>query len=164
MKIFFINTNKYPLENNILEQYAEQNKKQQHCYGRYLVHNVAKKVFGIENSEIEIINKKPRFKNSKLQFSISHSENMIIVAFDENPIGTDIEIMKERNFRDLFARYNIKSDSKELFYKYWTEYEATIKLQGIPKTKIHKQIDNFMLSVVGDFDENYEIIDYKTII
>ena len=164
MKIFYININEFPLEETILEQYAEQNKKQQHCYGRYLVHNVAKKVFGIDNTEIEIVKKKPKFKYNNLQFSISHSENMVIAAFDEKPLGADIEIMKERNFKDLFARYNIQSNSKELFYTYWTEYEATIKLQGIAKSKIHTTIDNFMISVVGDFEENYEIINYKTLV
>ena len=164
MKIFYININEFPLEETILGQYAEQNKKQQHCYGRYLVHNVAKKVFGIDNTEIEIVKKKPKFKYNNLQFSISHSENMVIAAFDEKPLGADIEIMKERNFKDLFARYNIQSNSKELFYTYWTEYEATIKLQGIAKSKIHTTIDNFMISVVGDFEENYEITNYKTLV
>ena len=163
MKIFYININEYPLEEDILMQYAEQNKKPQHCYGRFLVHNIANKIYGVKNTEIEITNKKPKFKYDNLQFSISHSENYIIVAFDKNPIGIDIEIMKERNFKDLFARYNIQSNSKELFYKFWTEYEATIKLQGNANTKINTKLDNFMISIVGDFDEDYEIINYATI-
>lgn len=163
MKVFFIDTEKFPLDETTLNRYAEQNNKKQHCYGRFLVHNVAEKVFGITNSEIEIVNKKPKFKYSDLQFSISHSENMVVAAFDKNPIGADIEIMKERNFKGLFARYNIESNDKEVFYKYWTEYEAKIKLQGEVKTKIHEKIGNFMLSVVGDFDENYEITDFGAI-
>ena len=99
---------------------------------------------------------KPYFKNSNLQFSISHSENIVLVAFDNNPVGADIEIMKDRNFKDIFARYNIKENAtKELFYTFWTEFEAKLKLQETPKTKIHFPFqDKFMVSVAGDFNEN----------
>ena len=97
-----------------------------------------------------------------MNFSISHSENIILVAFDENPIGADIEVMKERNFKELFARYNYKGEkiSKELFYKFWTEYEAGIKLQGTPKTKENfPLLSNFMVTVAGNFEEKFEIFE-----
>ena len=71
-------------------------------------------------------------------------------------------IMKERNFKELFARYNYKGEniSKELFYKFWTEYEAGIKLQGTQKTKINfPLLETFMVTAVGNFDENYEIFE-----
>ncbi len=168
MKIFYVDSAKYEIEKNILKsflkdrKFASIEKEIQHCYGRFLLEKVAKEVFKIENTEIEIINKKPRFKFSDIHFSISHSENIILIAFDKNPVGIDIEIMKERNFKELFARYNYKGEniSKELFYKFWTEYEAGIKLQGTPNTKINfPLLETFMVTAVGNFDENYEIFE-----
>ena len=165
MNIFFVDTNKYKTDSVILKSFADkkflsEEKEKQHCYGRLLIKTAAKDFYNIDNTEIEIVNKKPRFKHNDLQFSISHSENIVLAAFDENPIGADIEFMRERNFKELFARYNYKGDniSKELFYKFWTEYEAGIKLQGSPKNKINFIFQNdFMITVLGNFDEKYEI-------
>lgn len=167
MKVFYLNTDKFTVPDDVLKKhltdrkFASKEKEKQHCYGRFLVEKVAKEFYNLENTELEVVNKKPRFKNSDLHFSISHSENIILAAFDKNPVGADVEIMKERNFKELFARYNYKGKdiSKELFYQFWTQYEAGIKLQGTFKTKISQQIENnFMLTVVGNFDDNYEII------
>lgn len=168
MKIFFVNSAQYIIDENLLKSFlknrvfSSKDKEKQHCYGRFLVDKIAKEIYKIEDTELEVINKKPRFKNSNLNFSISHSENIILVAFDENPIGADIEVMKERNFKELFARYNYKGEkiSKELFYKFWTEYEAGIKLQGTPKTKENfPLLSNFMVTVAGNFEEKFEVFE-----
>ena len=168
MKIFFVDSATYEIDNNLLKSFLKDRKfssiekERQHCFGRFLLNKVAEEIYNIENRELEIVNKKPRFKHSVINFSISHSENIILLAFDNNPIGSDIEVMKERNFKELFARYNYKGAniSKELFYKFWTEYEAGIKLQGTPQTKQNfLLLDNFMVTVVGNFNENYEIFE-----
>lgn len=165
MQIYYINTDEYKIDENVLEKYktrkyTSKEKEYQHLVGRYLLKKIAKEVYKIENPEIEIVNKKPRFKNSEIKFSISHSKNIVLVAFDKNPIGADVEEMRERNFKEIFERYNYKGQdiSKETFYKFWTEYEARIKLQGTPKTKISRIIENnFTLTVVGNFNKEYEI-------
>ena len=166
MKLFYIDIDEYSIDADVLKNFADrkflsEEKEKQHCYGRFLVKTAAEMFFNLDNTEIEIVNKKPRFKNNQLQFSISHSNNIVIAAFDENPIGVDIEFMKERNFKEIFKRYNYKGEniSKELFYKFWTEYEAGIKLQGSPKTKVTFPFkDNFMITVAGNFtEENYQI-------
>lgn len=168
MKIFYADTNKFNIDEKILKSFLKDRKftsaekEKQHCFGRLLIQTVAKEFFNIENHELEIINKKPRFKNSDIQFSISHSQNIVLAAFDKNPIGVDIEFMKERNFKELFARYNYKGEniSKELFYKFWTEYEAGIKLQGTPKTKLTIPfLNSFMLTVAGNFEDDYKIFE-----
>lgn len=169
MKIFYIDINEYSADMDFLKRFADrkflsEKKEMQHCYGRFLVKTAAKEFYKIEDTEIEIVNSKPRFKNSELNFSISHSNNIVMAAFDENPIGLDIEFMKERNFKEIFERYNYKSKniSKDVFYKFWTEYEAAIKLQGSPKTKITFSFkDNFMVTVAGNFDENYKIYEFS---
>ena len=167
MKIFYVDTDKYLIDDDFLKSFGDrkflsEEKERQHCFGRLLVKTTAKDFYKLENSDVEIVNKKPRFINSKLHFSISHSENIILAAFDENPVGADIEFMKERNFKELFARYNYKGENitKELFYKFWTEYEAGIKLQGSPKIKVTFPFkDNFMITVVGNFDKNYQMFE-----
>lgn len=168
MKIFFVDSAKYNVDSDVLKsflkdrKFSSTEKEKQHCYGRFLLNKVAKEIYNIENTELEIINKKPRFKHSDMNFSISHSENIILIAFDSNPVGIDIEIMKERNFKELFARYNYKGAniSKELFYRFWTEYEAGIKLQGTPKTKTNfPLLETFMVTAAGNFEENFEIFE-----
>lgn len=167
MDIFYIDTDKYILDKRILLSYADRKflsveKEKQHCYGRFLVKKTAEIVYRVEDTGIEVINKKPRFKNSSLKFSISHSKNIVVAAFDENPVGVDIEFMKERNFKEIFARYNYKGNniSKELFYSFWTEYEAGIKLQGSSKTKITIPFNkDFMLTVAGNFNKDYKIFE-----
>lgn len=168
MNIFYTDINKLNIDEQTLKSFLKDRKftsvekEKQHCLGRMLIQTVAKKFFNIENTEIEIVNKKPRFKYSNIQFSISHSQNIVLAAFDKNPIGADIEFMKERNFKELFARYNYKGEkiSKELFYKFWTEYEAGIKLQGTPKTKLTIPfLDSFMLTVAGNFEDDYKIFE-----
>ena len=165
MKIFYLDINEYPSNIDFLKKFADrkflcETKEIQHCYGRFLVKTAAKDFFKLDDTEIEIVNNKPRFKNNKLQFSISHSANIVLAAFDINHVGADIEFMKERNFKEIFKRYNYKGEniSKELFYKFWTEHEAVIKLQGSPKTKITIPFENnFMITVAGNFEENYKI-------
>jgi len=114
--------------------------KEQHSEaGRQLAIKAAQKVFGIEYPEIEVVDNKPRFVNSDLHFSISHSNKLVAVCFDHEPVGFDIEFMKDRNFERFAARYNIPAQ-KEEFYRFWTAYEARIKLQTKPQ-----QLKTFML-------------------
>ena len=58
--------------------------KYHHEAGRYILEYVAKNFYKIENSELEIVNDKPKFKHSNIKFSISHSNNIAAVCFDEN--------------------------------------------------------------------------------
>ena len=170
MQIYYINTDEYkPIQIDIKNKTKNNKsilKEEQHQIGRFLVDSIAKYIYKIENREIEIINKKPKFKYSNMNFNISHSNNIILVAFDKNPIGVDIEEMKDRNFEELSKRYckNGEKFSKEIFYKFWTEYEAGIKLQGEIKTKITKIIEEkYLLTVVGDFTGKTPIYKIKEI-
>ena len=103
MQIYYINTDEYNIKQEVLDKYktkkiTSKEKEKQHLTGRYLLEKIAKEVYQIENTEIEIINKKPKFKNSDINFSISHSKNIVLIAFDKNPVGADVEEMTERNF------------------------------------------------------------------
>ena len=139
MKIFYIEIKNTP---------QKEKKKLQSAIGRHIAKEVAKVFYNIEDTEIITENKKPKFKNVDLCFNISHSNNIVAVAFDTMPLGLDVEYMKERDFKSLLERYNIESDDKELFYQFWTEYEASIKIQAEIKQKLcFKLKDDYMLSL-----------------
>jgi len=84
---------------------------------------------------------KPYFQNfKKLQFSISHSKNRLVIAFSwSSSIGVDIEFVKFRHYQKLAERIataeEIKSFAsskrkKQDFYKLWTKKEAISKVSG----------------------------------
>ena len=80
--------------------------------------------------------------NSKLQFNISHSDEVAVFAFSRyNEIGIDIEKIKDIQDMDGVINicftdyeknwYKARRDSNaELFYKVWTAKEAFIKAIG----------------------------------
>ena len=142
MKIFYIKIN-----NN--EKCTKLNlKKLQSQIGRLITKFVAEYFYNIEDTNIIIENKKPKFENADICFNISHSNNIVAVAFDSFPLGLDIEFMKDRDFKLLLERYNINSNNKEFFYQFWTEYEAKIKIQNETKQKISFKLEpNYMLSL-----------------
>lgn len=132
MDLYYINCENF--EGNTL-------KEKQHNAGRYIVEYVAKNILNLENSEIIIENKKPKFKYSNIKFSISHSNCWAVVGFSKNEIGIDIEKMQERDYKAIAKRmkFDLKEDSLSDFYRCWTIFEAKYKLQQ--KAKSVKTID-----------------------
>ena len=123
-------------------------KKLQSALGRHIAKEVARVFYDVKDTEIIIENNKPNFKNTDVCFNISHSNNIVAVALDDMPLGLDLEYMKDRDFKSLLERYNINSDSKDIFYQFWTEYEASIKIQAETKQKLcFKLKDDYMLSL-----------------
>lgn len=157
MDIFYLDSrNFFSVEDEIIKYFGKdfksEKRKSEHAFGRFLVKTVAENFYGALNSSIAIKDSKPYFLNCSLQFSISHSRNIILAAFDNNPVGIDIEFMKERNFHQIFRYYklNIEHPDKELFYHFWTSYEARIKLHQDPVSYCSfKLFDEFMLSIVS---------------
>lgn len=123
MKIFY-----YDLSSYLIEKKVER-KKLQSTLGRYIVSFVAKTIYGVEDTEIIIENKKPKFLNSQLCFNISHSNNIVAVAFDDYSIGFDVECMKDRDYKAISQYLKVNLNNKKEFYQYWTQYEAKIKIQ-----------------------------------
>ena len=142
MKIFYIELK------NTSELKRVEKRKLQSQLGRHLAKQIAEVFYNVQNTEIILQNEKPKFKNSSLCFNISHSENLVAIAFDDEPLGLDVEYMKDRDFKSLLERYNIVSNSKDLFYQFWTEYEAEYKIQAEIKQKIcFKLLPDYMLSL-----------------
>ncbi|MCK0148124.1 4'-phosphopantetheinyl transferase superfamily protein [Arenibacter sp. F26102] len=111
---------------------------------------------------------KPSFYNcDHLEFNLSHSGNMVILAFvKENQIGVDIEQIKynfdclsiANNFfsdQEINQLQNIpKNDQKIAFYRCWTRKEAFIKAEG---SGLSFPLTSFSVSL--DSDSKAELIE-----
>lgn len=136
-------------------KYLSQEKYYEHLLGLFLVRFIAKNIYNVENTEIEIKNKKPCLKFSDLNFSISHSQDIILCAFSKNFIGADVEYMRDRDFGQILSRYgeSIENPTEEFFYKFWTKHEAVIKLGMIEKSLYSTKLeDEYMLTCVSDVE------------
>ena len=173
MKIFYIEKDKF-LQNvdiETLEKYSDgkvyksKEKYIEHLCGLYLVKTIAKTFYNIENPEIITENSKPFLKNCDIFFSVSHSKNIVAVAFHTKNIGFDVEKIKQRDYKSLLERYDVKIENPtpEDFYKFWTKYEAEIKL-GKPVKSSYSQIlcNDYVLSCVSDevMISEFEIINF----
>lgn len=143
MDLFYINCESFKGKNL---------KEKQHNAGRYIVTYVAEKIYKLKNNEIEIINKKPKFKFSDIHFSISHSDCYAIVAFDKNPVGLDMEKITERDFLSIAKRmkFELKEETLNDFYRCWTLFEAKYKLQQEAKSTFTIDFkDEYKISVAS---------------
>lgn len=111
--------------------YSNEDKYLEHLLGRFLTKFVAKNFYDKENTNIVLKNSKPVFETGNLFFSISHSKDIVLVAFNNKNIGVDIEFLCERkNYKDIMERFGkaVHNPSRIDFYKFWTLHEAEIKL------------------------------------
>lgn len=91
-------------------------------------------VFGENNCSKPLL-----INNQDYHFNISHTHNMIAVAISNNPVGVDVERIREidtgiakRFFTKREQNYIEKSqdDLYERFFEIWTKKEAYIKYIG----------------------------------
>ena len=84
-----------------------------------------------------------QFKNSKIQFNLSHSKDMLVLVFCKTAnVGIDIEFMRTdfdllRLARQFFSKREVKelistpsNLLREAFFNCWTRKEAFIKAKG----------------------------------
>ena len=141
MKVFFLKKKEFlPYDKRFLFGNSFKNEKRnvEFALSRFLLDYILKNIYNIENYEIETVNNKPRIKTGSVHFSISHSNEIILIGFSEYEIGVDVELIKEKNL-DRFSKY-FKQNFLTLdsFFDFWTKYEAEIKLQK--KAKFFKSL------------------------
>ena len=83
---------------------------------------------------------KPYFKNSPLEFSISHSQGVAVCSLGDFPRGADVELVRRKcNAEALAKRFFCGAESDyvaasentdDAFYTVWTRKEALIKKRG----------------------------------
>ena len=101
--------------------YSNKDKYTDHLLGLFLTKFIAKNIYNVDNTEIEVIDKKPFFKTQELYFSISHSKDVVFVAFGNNDLGADVEYVKPReNYHEILDRYGLNINNPTLidFYKF----------------------------------------------
>lgn len=111
-------------------EYSCEDKYNEHVLGLFLTKFVAKHIYGLRDLNIEMRGKKPFFISGSRYFSISHSNDIVLVAFNNANIGADVEYMCQRNYKGIMNRYGKTTDNptRKEFYRFWTVHEAEIKL------------------------------------
>lgn len=136
MDIFYLSSKNFLqfIDEEFIKQFKKKelgSKKRiiEHSMSMFILEYLLKRFYKIENFEIVYENKKPKLKNDEIYFNISHSKDIILIAFNDSSVGVDIEQKKERDFKKLSDYYNVQFKNKEDFYEFWTKLEAGIKLQ-----------------------------------
>lgn len=136
MDIFYLSSKNFLqfIDEEFIKQFKKKelgSKKRiiEHSMSMFILEYLLKRFYKIENFEIVYENKKPKLKNDEIYFNISHSKDIILIAFNDSSVGVDIEQKKERDFKKLSDYYNVQFKNKEDFYEFWTRLEAEIKLQ-----------------------------------
>ena len=96
-------------------------------------------------------------KNNSAYFSISHSNNMVVVAISKDKIGVDVEnidkkvLALEKKY-NLNKRFNSSNEKIEEYTKFWVENESRFKAKIDGQRKLLKVNDGkdnlYLISVV----------------
>ena len=90
-------------------KYTSDEKYLEHLSGLFLTKFIAKHFYELSDLEIVRENNKPFFKNGGMFFSISHSKDIVLVAFNNKNVGADVEYISEnKNFKAIMERYGEK--------------------------------------------------------
>ncbi|MCL2592648.1 MAG: 4'-phosphopantetheinyl transferase superfamily protein [Defluviitaleaceae bacterium] len=122
---------------------ASLNRQKQFLYSKVLLKKIASKLLNIDFKELSIAkdkNGKPFFADyNELYFSLTHSKNMIVLAFSDEVIGIDVEKNEIRNVK-IAKRFFSKAEqnyiyqnqdlANQRFLEIWTKKEAYIKYLG----------------------------------
>lgn len=161
MDIFYLEKDKFLNTINIESlkefsddrEFASEIKLMEHLCGLFLTKFIAKNFYNVEDVTIKVNNHKPYFEFSSLKFSISHSKNMILVAFNNQNIGADVEVLAEKsNYKKIMDRLGMPCENPTLeeFYRFWTNYEASVKLASNVESSYSTTIKNYAFSCVSD--------------
>lgn len=124
-------------ELNKAKLFKVQKDLERYVIGKYFTRLLVGVQLGIKPCEvtfIEIENKKPATTN--INFNISHSGNLILLALSNSVMGIDVECINPSfNFENLLIQCFKPSEllhinSRSDFYVFWTRKEAIIKATG----------------------------------
>ncbi len=98
---------------------------------------------------------KPYAENVDLYFSVSHSEDVVICAVSERPVGIDVEKIRVVRFKtaERFAtaqELEYIGENAERFFEIWTLKEAYFKCIG---TGLDANIKNVSFKINGNIIE-----------
>lgn len=166
MEIFIIEiSNAEKVKEETLKQFqkkeiSDEAKWKIHCLSYLLVDKFLEEVYGIESREVVFDEGKPILIDGGKHFSISHSEDLIAIAFSDSNCGVDIEKIKLREFTKISERMGFEAETLGEFYQEWTKYEALYKLgKDIEYGSVANfDLDDYALTAVSeDPCEEFEI-------
>lgn len=106
---------------------------------RLLGRQIVKEKYGVSSGDFgRLENGKPTLQSGE-KFNISHSGNIVAVAFSENEIGFDIEQIAEIEIAGIISQFHpdemrqlseLEHGKVDLFYQVWTRKEAFLKATG----------------------------------
>lgn len=158
-----------------------ENDRKRSVLGEMLARRGIAKRLGICEREIAFKRSekgKPFCTDASVCFSISHSKNAVACVIDSDPIGLDIEKMRDIDLRitriactDSDKEYILGSEDENLrFFKVWTAKEAYFKYlgTGIESLKTVSYADirkhcrteifgGYMLTVYSESGRNYTL-------
>ena len=165
-------------EKTRMERISSVETRNNFICGRVLIKTTLAKMLGCEAQNV-ILKATPNGRLeiesplSQLHFNISHSRSYVVLGVHNNPIGIDIEYVKNRNFLDIAKYYftkkefeileSINSDAErqKIFHYYWTIKESFIKCNGEQLFNKTRDLECIM-DVVGktikhNFEHEYQL-------
>lgn len=115
------------------------------------------------------VNKKPFLHDSFIRYNVSHSGEMIVIAFSPFEVGIDLEwINPEFDYNDIIPEYFAEAEKEFIgledglsrFFMFWTRKEALTKatakgldddLKAIPALDGVFEVDSGMLGTSSDW-------------
>ena len=115
------------------------------------LHGLTKRILSEELSApvtiLQTSEGKPYIEGNPLYFSMSHSGNKGVVAIYDNPVGVDLENIKNKNYPATLSRFPAREQkeitSQEDFIRHWTAREAYIKMHGYTLASAFKHLEYF---------------------
>lgn len=105
------------------------------CYENY--RNLTDATLPEKCSVIREEGKKPRLDTERVEFNLSHSYGVCVVAMSDKPVGIDIEKIRDIDYNKFDF---IKADSPEDFFEKWTERESYLKFTGEGLSRLRCEI------------------------
>ncbi|MBQ7761089.1 MAG: 4'-phosphopantetheinyl transferase superfamily protein [Clostridia bacterium] len=146
---------------------ARERKLLEHNSAYELLNKMLGEHFNIYNPEIlKTHNGKPYINVPNVHFSISHTNELVVCAISNHPVGIDAERLTRRtdvridSFAKRYFTENERkllesaSDKRMAFYKIWCGKEATIKKLGGTISylkKIDTTMENFQYIYMDDY-------------
>lgn len=110
-------------------------------------------------------NGKPFLRTINKFYSISHSEDFVIIAISDVRVGLDIEKVRKyhKQVADRYFDSNIKKkldnleglDKDQAFTSYWTKLESLLKLDGQGFSKDITEIDSETITLTEKYGDYY---------
>ena len=112
-----------------------------------------------DNTILRTDKNKPYFKWNPFHFSVSHSKEVLGIAFSKYPLGLDIQdhrnCKKEKIAKKFFHPDEIAHVNSENFFKIWTAKESYVKFKGNGIDKTFREFSVF------DNIENYNFSEFE---